>query len=78
MSQADFIKVQKGTARIVIKTARDDELPTFEIDFILTKQSATQLMIYAIQLKAAEDSRAKLTQEDKLEADLKNIIKEKK
>lgn len=55
MSQAKFITPEKGTARVIIKTNKDDDLPTFEIDWIMTKASATRLMIYAIQLKDIEE-----------------------
>ena len=54
MTQAKFIVPSKGTARVIIKTNSQDELPVFELDWVMTKQQAEKLMIYAIQLKAKE------------------------
>lgn len=52
MSQADYIKVKKGMARVIIKTDPEDELPTMEMNWEFSKSDATKIMVYAMQLKA--------------------------
>ncbi len=54
MTQAKFVVPQKGTARVIIKTNSQDELPVFELDWVFNKPTATKLLIYAMQLKDAE------------------------
>lgn len=55
MSQADYIKVKKGMARVIIKTDPEDELPTMEMNWEFNKSDATKILVYAMQLKAEKD-----------------------
>ena len=55
MTQAKFIVPTKGTARVIIKTASSDEIPTFELDWVMDKSDALKVMVYAIQIKALRD-----------------------
>lgn len=52
MGQAKLIAVKKGEARVIIKSAPDDVLPTFEMDWTFTKSEALKIMVFAMQLKA--------------------------
>lgn len=57
MSQTDFIKVKAGEARVIIKSGKRVEAnaPEFELDMVFTVKNATQLLIYAMQLKDSEE-----------------------
>ena len=55
MTQAKFVVPEKGTARVIIKTNNQDVLPTFELDWVMNKTDATDLMVYAMQLKVQRD-----------------------
>lgn len=60
MTQAKFIVPTKGTARVIIKTNSQDELPTFELDWVMHKSDAQEIMAYAMQLQDLRDKEAKL------------------